>query len=586
MRGYPDLPTFLAALAKQRQLHVVHAPVDSRLEIAEIHRRVVAENGPALLFTNVRNSSFPLVTNLYGSPQRVRLALGGAPEELLAPLVQLAKSGQPPGLKSLWQHRSFLRFATRGGLHSKRFGAVAECVIDTPDLTKLPMLTSWPLDGGPFCTLPLVLTRGPDDNRPNLGIYRMQRFGPTRAGLHMQIGKGGGFHHWRAEAMGQSLPVTVFFGGPPALTLSAIAPLPENVSELLFAAWLLQAPLESYTPSGTAHTLLANCEFALQGHCPNKVRRLEGPFGDHYGYYSLAHKFPEFHCERIYHKKKAIMPATVVGPPPQEDLFLGEYLQEAIEPLIPLAMPGVRTLWSYAAGGFHSITSAVVRERYEREALTHAFRILGEGQLSLTKCLLIVDEMIEIKSFKRVLEHLLARFSPETDCYVFPNLSMDTLDYAGPRLNRGSKMVLIGTGDVKRSLPTHRPSVEIQGIGQIALYCPGCLVLSAQGNGALDFGSLLAHPALKSWPLLFLVDDAATSIVSEMSLVWSVFTRFDPATDLHARQVDCFDNHLLRRGPLLVDARTKPSYPPQVAPDRETTNLVSRRWDEYFQKRS
>ncbi len=582
MRGFPDLHTYLKALEKQGQLRIVSAPVDPRFEIAEIHRRVVANQGPALLFTNVRNSAFSVATNLYGSASRVRLALGGEPEEILAPIVDLAKSGRLPSLKMLWQMRSWMTSSFRGGLKRRRSGPVGECVMDPPDLTKLPLLTSWPMDGGAFITLPLVLTKGPTDDRPNLGMYRMQRFGPTQMGLHMQIGKGGGFHLWQAEAQEQALPATVFLGGPPALTLSAIAPLPENVSEFLFASWLLQHPLETFTPSGATHPLLSNCEFALVGHCPSKARRLEGPFGDHYGYYSLAHEFPEFHCERIYHRKGAIMPATVVGPPPQEDLFLGEYLQEAISPLIPLAMPGVQALWSYAAGGFHSLTSAVVHERYERESLVHAFRILGEGQLSLTKCLLIVNECIEVRSFRRVLEHVLERFSPETDCYVFPNLSMDTLDYAGPRLNRGSKMVLIGTGVAKRKLPAHWANVEIPGIEESAPFCPGCLVLSAHAHRTIDIPGLLGRPELSPWPLLLLVDEVRSALRDETSLIWSVFTRFDPATDLHAHKSTCVGNHLQRRGPILIDARSKVTYPPKVSPDQATVHLVSKRWKEYF----
>ena len=582
MRGFTSVREQIRALNSLGQLKIISAPVDAHLEIAEIHRRIVAQQGPALLFENVRGSPFPVLTNALGTTQRAQLALGAPPEDILAPLLKIAHRGQLPKLKELWQARSWLLAATRGGLRHRARAPVAECCLDPADLTKLPMLTSWPMDGGAFLTLPLVYTQSPDDGRSNLGMYRMQRFDAETGGLHMQIGKGGGFHLWRAEQLGQSLPISIFLGGPPALTFGAVAPLPENVSELLFASWLMQGPIDIAKDPRAPHPLIANCEFALVGRAQCGERKLEGPFGDHYGYYSLAHPFPLFRCERIFHRKGAILPATVVGCPPQEDLFIGEYLQEMISPLIPLVMPGVKALWSYPAGGFHSVATAIVQERYEREALAHAFRILGEGQLSLTKCLFLLDDTVEIRSFRKALEHLLRRFSPETDCYVFPNLSMDTLDYAGPKLNRGSKVVFVGTGAPRRELPTRFYENLPAPIDQAKPFCPGCLVLSTSVNKHLTLAEILIHPSLANWPLLFLVDDVESALKSEASLIWSVFTRFDPAADLHAGKTSRHGNHLMRKGPLLIDARSKASYPPIVEVDDQTARKVSSRWSEYF----
>lgn len=583
MRGSRSTSEHLEALQRTNSLQIIDTPVDPNLELPEIHRRVVAQGGPALLFQNVIGSSFPVATNLFGSKQRLQLALGCDPSELLTPLLQIAKNGRLPSLSKMWDWAKLLISARRGGTRSVRSASVTQCRINPPDLLKLPFLTSWPLDGGPFATLPLVFTQSPETKVPNLGIYRLQRFDQNRLGLHMQIGKGGGFHLHQAEMQSKPLPVTVFFGGPAALTLSAIAPLPENISELLLASWLLQKPLDVTSIAGCPHPLFADCEFALVGHCPPHERELEGPFGDHFGYYSLAHPFPVFKCEQIYHRKKAIFPATIVGKPPQEDLFIGNFLQEAISPLIPLMMPGVRALWSYGAGGFHTLTSACVKERYEREAMAHAFRILGEGQLSLTKCLFLVDEFTQVRSLKGVLKHLLSRFHPETDCYIFPFMSMDTLDYNGPRLNRGSKMVFIGTGKAHRDLPYRLESPLPKIIKAAYPFCPGCLVIEAKDFHTKDAENILKTPSLINWPLIALVDDAKITTRDEESFIWNVFTRFDPAVDLFAQKSELRQNQILRSGPLLIDARSKGNLPPEVETDKITQDKVSRRWNQYFQ---
>ena len=261
-------------------------------------------------------------------------------------------------------------------------------------LDRLPAITSWPEDGGPFITLPLVYTTHPDRHGHNLGMYRMQVHDARSTGMHWQIGKGGGYHYAVAEARQQSLPVTVFLGGPPALILSAIAPLPENVPELMLASLIAGERLPQVHGQGP-HPLVASAEFALMGEVPPGVRRPEGPFGDHYGYYSLQHDYPVFTVQRMAHRADAIYPATVVGKPRQEDFFIGDLLQELLSPLFPLVMPAVEQLWSYGETGYHSLAAAVVKQRYAREAMASAFRILGEGQLSLTKFLLVTDRRVD-----------------------------------------------------------------------------------------------------------------------------------------------------------------------------------------------
>ena len=413
---------------------------------------MIAAGGPALLFTNVTGKDFRLVTNLFGTAKRAEMAFGERPLRLVRRLVELAETILPPTPSALWGARDVGLDLLRIGMRKVPQGPVVDRVTSNVRLDRLPALTCWPEDGGPFITLPLVYTQHPDRRGHNLGMYRMQVHDARTAGMHWQIGKGGGYHYAVAEARGHPLPATVFLGGPPALILSAIAPLPENIPELVLASLIAGERLPQVHGQGP-HPLIASAEFALIGEVPPQVRRPEGPFGDHYGYYSLQHDYPVFEVRRMAHRADAIFPATVVGKPRQEDFFIGDLLQDLLSPLFPLVMPAVERLWSYGETGYHSLAAAVVKQRYKREAMASAFRILGEGQLSLTKFLLVTDRYVDVRNFKATLEHVLARTQPETDLYVFSNLSMDTLDYTGPTVNEGSKGVWLGLGDPVRTLP-------------------------------------------------------------------------------------------------------------------------------------
>jgi UbiD family decarboxylase len=583
---FPDLRAFLQHLRRAGDLAVVDAPVDARLEAAEIHRRVIAAGGPALLFTHVRGADFPLATNLFGSARRAEAAFGRRPLRLVRRLVELAQTLLPPTPAKLWGARDVAREALRIGTRRARRAPVTDVISSDVRLDRLPALTCWPDDGGPFVTLPLVFTTPPGLAAPsNLGMYRLQVHGPRRTGLHWQIGKGGGFHYAQAEAAGQALPVTVFLGGPPALILAAIAPLPENVPELMLASLLAGERLR-LASGDFAHPLVAEAEFALIGQAPPRVRQAEGPFGDHYGYYSLRHDYPVFEIERWARRHDAIYPATVVGKPRQEDFFIGDLLQELLAPLFPLVMPGVVDLWSYGETGYHSLAAAVVKQRYKREAMASAFRILGEGQLSLTKFLLVLDQASDLRDFRGVLEHVLARARPETDLYVFSNLSMDTLDYTGPAVNEGSKGVLLGVGDPVRDLPREfRPGVPPPPeVTDVRVFCGGCLVIGGPPSAA-DPGAgarLAAHPAFAGWPLLVLTDEPGRAARSAMNFLWTTFTRFEPAADLHAARSRVVRHHVVCEAPLLIDARLKPGFPAELSCDPETAATVTRRWREYF----
>ncbi|MFI5180515.1 MAG: UbiD family decarboxylase [Thermoanaerobaculia bacterium] len=578
-----DLREFLATLRREGDLAEVTAEADPRLEIPEIHRRVIREGGPALLFTRPKGSPYPVVTNLFGTKKRIEMAFGTRPSEFVKTAARAATELLPPTAGKLWAFRSFFAEVVRVGTRRASDVPVTEVVDDRFDLTTLPALTTWPEDGGPFLTLPLVYTEHPERHESNLGVYRMQVHDARTLGVHWQIGKGGGFHYHVAEARREALPLTVFLGGPPALMLGAITPLPEGLPEVLLASLVLGEKLPMADVPGHPHRLVATAEFAITGRVPPRVRRPEGPFGDHYGYYSLSHDYPVLEVARVYRRREPIFPATVVGKPKQEDFFLGDYVQELLAPVFPLLMPSVVDLWSYGDTGFHSLAAAVVKDRYGREAMASAFRILGEGQLSLTKFLLLTDERRDLRDFRGLLSHILARCRFGTDLFIFSNLAMDTLDYTGPKVNEGSKGVLVGLGDAIRNLPAEFHGPLPAGARSAAVFAPGALVIEGPAYSEdPDFPSrLAADPAVREWPLVVLADDAPATARDEKSFLWRVFTRFEPAADLHGRK-DVVRNHLAFSAPLVLDARVKPWMPREVESDAETAARVDRRWREYF----
>ncbi|MCP4901495.1 MAG: UbiD family decarboxylase [bacterium] len=586
--SFPDLRTFLDHLRADGDLAVVDAEVDPYLEIAEIHRRVIAAEGPALKFNNVKGSRFPLVTNLFGSSSRATLAFGRRPQRLIERVVELVGEALPPGLGDLWAARDLALEAIRIGTKRRRRGPVLDVNDGETTLNDLPAITSWPEDGGPFVTLPLVYTEHPDGLGSNLGMYRMQIHGPWTTGMHWQIGKGGGFHYAVAEEKEQALPVSVFLGGPPAATLAAVAPLPENVPELVLASLIAGHKISQCSGTGPL-PLLAEAEFAISGYIQPGDRLPEGPFGDHYGYYSLQHDYPVFSVGSITHRSDAIYPATVVGKPRQEDFFIGDLLQELLSPLFPLVMPAVEKIWSYGETGYHSLAAAVVKQRYGREAMASAFRILGEGQLSLTKFLLVTDCSVDLCDFRLTLEHILARTKSEADLYVFSNLSMDTLDYTGPKVNSGSKGVWIGTGEPVRELPREFAASELPSqVRDPHVFCGGCVVIGgvAHSEDPELAQHVAEHAAFAEWPLVILTDDPAQATSSATRFLWSTFTRFEPAADIYSASQRIVRNRLVLGAPIVIDARMKESYPDELFCDEATAVKVTRRWTEYFPSRN
>lgn len=581
---------FVETLRREGELLEIEDEVDPRLELAEIQRRVVAQKGKAVLFKNVRGSSFPVATNLYGSQKRLDIAFGGRPESLLKQAAEAVETLFPPNLKKLWRARGLARALLGVGTRKAARPRVLEREIAGPNLLRLPQIVCWPEDGGAFITLPLVYTQNPLTGKSNLGMYRLQMYDSRRLGMHMQIHRGGGFHYHEAERLGQALPVAIYVGGPPALTIAAVAPLPEDVPEILLASLLLGKRLrKAIRPELTPYPVLADADLCILGEIPPQKRLPEGPFGDHYGYYSLRHDYPFVNVNRIFHRQDAIYPATVVGRPPQEDHYIACYLQDLLKPMIRLVMPQVKQVWAYEESGVHALAAAVVRDRYPREALTTALRILGEGQLSLSKVLMVSDLDIDVKDFKKFFTALLERIDFARDLFILSNISQDTLDYTSPRVNEGSKMILLGLGEARR-----RPPVAFSGgfrdtrFGDPHVFCPGAIVVkgpvyvsptAADPHTDNDPSSLAcalaAEPALADWPMVFLLDDPAAATRTTEDFIWHCFTRFEPAANVHARAQSVNRYHIGLTPPVVVDCRLKPWYPKVLEGDPDVVKKLA-----------
>ncbi len=575
-----DLRSFIDLLRQEKQLLVIDEEVDPNLEIAEIHRRVIAQQGPALLFTNVKGSNFPVVTNLFGTNGRLELAFGKRPQNFVQDLVNLTESIMPLKAKKLWDNRQLFLDGMKIGLKEKKSGPILENCQMPPKLSSLPMLTSWHSDGGAFVTLPLVYTEHPEGKGHNLGMYRIQRFDDTTTGIHWQIHKGGGYHYHAAEKLNQSLPMTLYIGGPPALMLSAIAPLPEDIPELMLTSLLIGKKLDMCPDPKGGHRLVAGAEFAVRGEVPPHIRRPEGPFGDHYGYNSLQHDYPVFQASHLYHRKNAIYPATIVGRPKQEDYFIGDFLQDLLSPLFPLVMKGVRELKTFGETGFHCLAAARVADRYPREAFACGLRVLGEGQLSLTKFLILTDGDIDITDFPKLWTHVLERINWERDLFVFANVSQDTLDYTGPSVNKGSKAMMMGLGKEKvRELPTDYSGNLPPHCRKLNAYLPGTLIIEATDYESMPelAAEIAKDKELQQWPCILLVDNLEGATCSTQEFLWTFFTRFEPAADIYGASTNVQRFHVGLTPPIVFDCRMKPWYTDILEVDDATRKLVDSR---------
>jgi 4-hydroxy-3-polyprenylbenzoate decarboxylase len=596
--GYRNLRECIDDLAAQGELIRLEDEVDPHLEAAEIHRRVNAAGGPAIFYGRVQGCQFPMVSNLFGTRQRadfifrdrldqVRrlISLKADPEQALQhPFKNLS------ALRTLWQMRP--KGVSRG--------PALEC---TTSIGQLPQLQCWPRDGGAFITLPLVYTEDPRAsgwNRSNLGMYRVQLSGgqytpEQEIGMHYQIHRGIGVHHAAALERGEPLHVNIFVGGAPAMMLAAVMPLPEGLSELTFAGALggRRVPLVAQA-GGTA--VYAEADFVIQGIIENGKLLPEGPFGDHLGYYSLAHDFPVLRVTRVSHRLGAIWPFTVVGRPPQEDSILGELIHDLTGPVLPTVIAGLVEVHAVDAAGVHPLLLAIGRERYTpyqklrqpQEILTVASAILGQGQLSLAKYLWIAahedDPQLKLADIPRFFSHMLARVNWKRDLHFFTNTTIDTLDYSGVGINEGSKVIIAAAGAIRRELSTRLPHwPEVSGFRDPRLALPGVVMVTgpaftAQPSLGEFCAALAASQQLSGVPLVVVVDDSEFTAANLRNFLWVTFTRSNPAKDIHGVGEFVRDKHWGCTGPLVIDARSKPHH----APPLEVDEKVRRQADRFF----
>ena len=603
---YPSLRAAAEDLERTGQLLRIKEEVDPDLEMAEIHRQVFADRGPALLFERVKGSPFQAISNVYGTYARTdflfRKTLPQVKKvvELKADPANFAKNPLRYAGSPLTALSALPRRHLRPAVH------YAQTTID-----QLPLVKSWPMDGGAFVTLPQVCTLPPGSRKPmdsNIGMYRIQLTGNDYAlnrevGLHYQLHRGIGIHHTEYNKTDAPFRCSIFVGGPPSHAFCAIMPLPEGLSEMTFAG-MLAGRRFGYAWDGD-YLLSADADFVITGTIRKGEKKPEGPFGDHLGYYSLQHDFPVMDVETVWHRKDPLWHFTVVGRPPAEDSSFGYLIHKLVKDLTPGEFPGIRQINAVDEAGVHPLLLAVGSERYmpfrERvpeEIITQANRILGSGQTSLAKYLLIAaeedDPGLDANDQPAFFRHLLERFDPTRDLHFQTRTTIDTLDYSGSGWNAGSKLIWACRGDKRRELGTEVPD-ELQlpeGFGNPRMVAPGILALDAPaftgtesyadvnqldtGDNALIRSS--AHSLIdpNTHPLIVLCDDSDFLAADFSNFVWATFTRSNPSHDLHGIGAFTEHKHWGCRGPVVIDARVKPWHAPGLVADPEVEARVKK----------
>ncbi|MCE2440320.1 MAG: UbiD family decarboxylase [Candidatus Latescibacteria bacterium] len=585
-------------LEKNGHLVRIRDEVDPDLEMAEIHRRVYQARGPALFYENVKGSAFPAVSNLFGTLERSRFIFRST-LKWVRRLIEI-KADPPAYLKAPWKAAGIASIALNIPPRRVTSGPVLG---DTTTIDRLPQIKCWPDDGGAFILLPQVYTEDPLNPgilSSNLGMYRIQMSGnqyePDRAvGLHYQIRRDIGIHHTNAIESGEPLQVSVFVGGPPAHTFAAVMPLPEGLPEVAFAGGLAGRRFRYASKNG--FMISAEADFCITGEVNPGETLPEGPFGDHLGYYSLAHEFPVLRVDTVYCRKDAVWPFTVVGRPPQEDTAFGELIHELTGPMVPVELPGMKAINAVDAAGVHPLLLAIGSERYvpyrerqPQEILTIANALLGFGACSLAKYLLIVagedNPDLDIHDIADFLRHLLERVDWTRDLHFQTRTTIDTLDYSGTGLNEGSKVVIAAAGAKKRDLPSRIPGNLIlpDELRNPKVVLPGILAVEAPPFNAPTDGeaaqrltaALESVEKLQGFPLILLVDDADFTARTLNNFLWATFTRSNPSHDIYGIGSFTENKHWGCHGPLIIDARLKPHHAPPLVEDPRTTRQVDR----------
>lgn len=604
--SYSSLEACLLDLEKHGHLLRVREEVDPNLEMAAIHLRVHAAGGPALLFERVKGSRFRAASNIFGSLDRSRFIFRDT-LELVQRIIRL-KENPLEALRHPLQNSRLAMAALKALPY--RNPQLLPVTAQHIAIHDLPQIKHWPMDGGAFVTLPQVYTEDPEKpgiRNANIGMYRIQLSGndylpDEEIGLHYQLHRGIGVHQSKWNALGQPMKVSVFVGGPPAHSLAAVMPLPEGISEALFAG-LLGGRRFRYFYDEAGYCVSSEADFVITGEVMPGENKPEGPFGDHLGYYSLRHDFPLMRVKKVFARKNAIWPFTVVGRPPQEDTSFGALIHEITGDVIPTEIPGLKEIHAVDAAGVHPLLLAIGREGYTpydrpkqpAEILSIAHHILGTGQLSLAKFLFITADdsgQLHTKDIPGFFRFVLERFDPARDIHFHTHTTIDTLDYSGTGLNTGSKVVIAAYGEKCRELTTELPAElnQLTGFGKSKMILPGILALQAdaftnyekerQDMTALDAQLRPLSPKLSGIALVVLCDDADFTAACLNNFLWVCFTRANPSHDLWG--IDAFTEykHWGCRGPVIIDARIKPHHSPPLVMD----DSVNKRIDRIFQK--
>lgn len=616
---YKSLEQALLDLEKAGMLKRIHAEVDPHLEMAEIARENFRQGGPALLFEHVKGSKFRAACNIFGSDERFSFLFRDGFEQ--TKIAVDFKSNPVTFFKEFFKHPtpSELRRLIKAGcagLKSLPMRSGSTSDFEECSLSDLPQLVSWPLDGGAFITLPQVATR-PSENanilQTNVGMYRIQISGNDyipneECGLHYQIKRDIARHHQKSLEEGRPLKVSIFIGGPPSHTFAAVMPMPENLSELLFAGMLGNRRFRYFEHDG--YLISSDADFCILGELEPGLKP-EGPFGDHIGYYSGRHDFPCMKVKKILCKKNAIFPFTVVGRPPQEDTLFGKFIHKITEPMVPASLPGVYGIHAVDDAGVHPLCLALgseafrpyatAEEREPMELLKTANALLGFNQASLTKYLLIAAKedsaSLDVNDVPAFFTHILERIHFERDLHFQTSTTIDTLDYTGTSLNHGSKVVIAAAGVKCRELRNNPSDLESltlpQGFKVAAIVMPGILMIEGPAykksatfdtNETIetfrDLKDALAHWKFReNYPWISIIDEGATNEAnSEAStnnilsdFLWLTFTRSDPAQDIYGLDETVEDKHWKCKAPLIIDARIKPHHQKQLTIPAEIT---------------